>query len=158
MQTFLPVELFWQSAALLDNRRLGKQRVETFQIYNVLMGIDKFGQPKDHKGWVNHPAVLMWKGYELALVEYGIEMCKAWIAKGFNDNLYDKFLSFRSPLPTLTIYYPPWLGVPEFHISHKSNLIRKDPEYYIPLFGVDIPDDIPYWWPTKEMNNAKLVL
>ena len=25
---------------------------------------------------------------------------------------------------------PPWLGKPEFHVSHRSNLIQKAPEIY----------------------------
>ena len=44
MQTFLPagadLELGFER---LDRQRLGKQRVETFQILNVLRGIDKVG-------------------------------------------------------------------------------------------------------------------
>ena len=32
MQTFLPYENFAASAAVLDNKRLGKQRVETLQV------------------------------------------------------------------------------------------------------------------------------
>jgi hypothetical protein len=37
MQTFLPYEDFTLSAQVLDYRRLGKQRVEALQIYNVLV-------------------------------------------------------------------------------------------------------------------------
>jgi len=35
MQTFLPYPDFLQSLQSLDNKRLGKQRVETFQILNA---------------------------------------------------------------------------------------------------------------------------
>ena len=34
MQTFLPYADFKRSAESLDNKRLGKQRVEAMQIYN----------------------------------------------------------------------------------------------------------------------------
>lgn len=37
MQTFLPYSSFKDSAAVLDNRRLGKQRVENLQIMQVLL-------------------------------------------------------------------------------------------------------------------------
>ena len=47
------------------------------------------------------------------------------------------------------ILYPPWLGDSRFHDSHKSNLFRKDPEYYS-VFGEEVPHDLPYFWPTKE--------
>lgn len=36
MQTFLPYKSFEQSAACLDNKRLGKQRVEVLQILKAL--------------------------------------------------------------------------------------------------------------------------
>ena len=36
MQTFLPYSDFIKSAKCLDYRRLGKQRVEAWQIYNTL--------------------------------------------------------------------------------------------------------------------------
>ena len=36
---------------------------------------------------------------------------------------------------------PPWLGNADFHLSHQSALVRKDPEFYRPLFG-DVPDDL----------------
>ena len=42
---------------------------------------------------------------------------------------------------------PRWLGDEAFHLSHRSNLVRKDPEFYRLRFG-DVPDDLPYVWPT----------
>jgi hypothetical protein len=41
---------------------------------------------------------------------------------------------------------PPWLGDEQLHRSHQSNLIRKDPGFYRPLFP-DVPPDLPYVWP-----------
>ena len=41
---------------------------------------------------------------------------------------------------------PPWLGDPDFHRSHRSALVRKDPGYYRPVFP-EVPDDLPYVWP-----------
>ena len=31
-------------------------------------------------------------------------------------------------------------------LSHRSNLIRKAPEHYAPLWP-DVPDNLPYVWP-----------
>jgi hypothetical protein len=42
--------------------------------------------------------------------------------------------------------YPPWLGDERLHASHRSNLLRKDPEHY-GQFEWTEPDDLPYWWP-----------
>ncbi len=77
MQTFLPYPDFVASAASLDPRRLGKQRVEALQ---VLRGLTVPGY-----GWRHHPAVRMWVGYQEALVRYGLEICRVWTATGRAD-------------------------------------------------------------------------
>src|SRR5947209_15556009 len=41
---------------------------------------------------------------------------------------------------------PTWLGDGRIHLSHRSALVRKDPDFYRPVFG-DVPDDLPYHWP-----------
>ena len=51
MQTFLPYPDFEASAAVLDDRRLGTPRVETYQILRALTW--------PRYGWKNHPAVRM---------------------------------------------------------------------------------------------------
>jgi hypothetical protein len=43
---------------------------------------------------------------------------------------------------------PPWLGDEEFHRSHRSSLVRKDPAWYRERFD-DVPDDLPYVWPVR---------
>jgi len=42
---------------------------------------------------------------------------------------------------------PPWLGDEAVHLSHRSALVRKDPDFHRPVFG-DVPDDLPYVWPS----------
>jgi hypothetical protein len=137
MQTFLPYPSFSQSAAVLDYRRLGKQRVETLQILNALLG-------KSH-GWINHPAVKMWRNYEFRLREYGYSICAEWVRRGYRDSCAEKIYELTKDLKVCS--YPDWLGLPEFHLSHQSNLIRKNPEFYRPIFGENVPDNLPYIWP-----------
>ncbi|TWG26078.1 MSMEG_6728 family protein [Actinoplanes teichomyceticus] len=170
MQTFLPYPDFLESAAVLDARRLGKQRVETIQ---VLRGLTVPGY-----GWRNHPAVVMWRGYEEALVRYGLAMCEIWTATGRADTCaatltadlraYKGITVVRSqPELARVVALPPWLGHPELHRSHQSALIRKDPDTYRPIFG-DVPDDLPYFWPgagtefgqspiRSQLNNVNVV-
>ena len=176
MQTFLPYPDFEQSAKSLDNKRLGKQRVECLQILQTLQKGPYFCPScKEHKTrtneyktgykcpdceckmkltpWYNHPAVKMWKGFEIALVRYGWYMCHEWIKRGFKDNLTHRILNFVPKDKNVDdAIYPAWIGKKEFTLSHKSNLIRKNPLYYIPIFGKDIPNNLPYLWPTKEFN------
>lgn len=140
MQTFLPVPDFVRTAEILDMRRLGKQRVETKQILRALTGLSK--------GWVNHPAVKMWRGHEYALTKYGLAMCLEWRKRGYKDTLLDYFMEQRKIYVDNVEgnYLPRWFGNQEFHISHQSNLIRKRPFHYKPFFP-GIPRDIPYVWP-----------
>jgi len=140
MQTFLPYESFTESAKVLDNKRLGKQRVEGYQILRVLMGITK--------GWANHPAVKMWRGYEHALACYIFEICDEWTSRGFKDTIKQKVLDMGFH-DSNAYHAPEWFGDINFHSSHRSNLLRKDKIHY-GQFGWKEPDDLPYFWPTKE--------
>lgn len=140
MQTFLPYPSFSMSAKCLDNRRLGKQRVETLQILNTLCG--------NSEGWKNHPAVKMWKNYEVALLYYGISMCDEWVRKGFNDTCKQKMIKIaldNKNFFSKGINVPPWFGSKEFHASHRSNLLRKNPEHYL-KFNWTEPNNLPYVW------------
>lgn len=146
MQTFMPYSDFQETARSLDRQRLGKQRVEVYQLLRALNG--------ESKGWVNHPAARMWSGYENALVIYGLQICREWIGRGYKDTMTGKikeyWRSFNNNLSS-----PPWRGDENFHLSHQSNLVRKLPEYYGPLFP-GVPDDLPYVWPVYESLEGDL--
>lgn len=141
MQTFLPYPSFEQSAAVLDQKRLGKQRVENLQIMAALI---------TNQGWTNHPATRMWLGYEYALLRYQYAICFEWhVVRGFQDTCLEKTyrLFWSAPYLREDACDPYWLGDPEFHRSHKSNLLRKDFEHY-GKEGWDVPDDLEYVWPS----------
>jgi hypothetical protein len=139
MQTFLPYPDFDKSASCLDRQRLGKQRVETKQILLALLG--------QSKGWVNHPATKMWRGHEIALAVYGIAMCEEWKRRGYKDNLQSFFEDFLKAEGGKRSHRPPsWLGRADVHASHRSNLMRKDPEFYV-FGGWTETGDLPYVWP-----------
>lgn len=139
MQTFLPYPDFAKSAAALDNRRLGKQRVEVLQILKALSG--------ETEAWQNHPAVKMWCGHEYSLVTYSLVICNEWVKRGYKDTCTDKILSLGSKYFRIpdNIYTSPAFDT-QLNLSHQSNLIRKDPTFYGPKFP-GIPSDLPYVWP-----------
>ena len=141
MQTFLPYEDFAQSAACLDRLRLGKQRVETLQIVKAIIDPDY--------GWQKHPAVIMWRGHLPTLVRYQAYVCNEWIGRGYRDTCLDKTieLAMGAPEELLDAPLPTWLGDAEFHRSHRSNLLRKSPEYYGSQFEPELPNDLEYVWP-----------
>lgn len=141
MQTFLPYADFSKSAQVLDYKRLGKQRVETFQILRAL-------DPESNGGWRSHPAVRMWDSHEHLLCQYGLEMCREWISRGYKDTMTGRFEEYMKGYEPKT-GAPSWLGYSAFHRSHRSNLLRKDPDYYGPLFEPDLVSDLPYVWPPK---------
>ena len=143
MQTFLPYESFIESARCLDNKRLGKQRVEAYQILRTLLGLTK--------GWRNHPAVRMWEGYEGAIAQYAMIMSEEWIWRGNKDTVRGKIMDavHLANHPNMIWAFcpvPPWLGNEAFHASHRSNLLRKNPSHY-GQFGWSEPDNLPYVWP-----------
>lgn len=137
MQTFLPYADFKKSALVLDVKRLGKQRVECMQLLNALTN-------PTAKGWVNHPACRMWRNYESWLVRYTLDICETWSALNYKDTVREKVLAKYGHLPKSP--KPFWLGDQGIHISHQSNLVRKNAAFYGPLFP-GVPADLPYVWP-----------
>ena len=149
MQTFAP-----EGRALdhgfqkLDYQRLGKQRVEAWQILNVLRGVDNEGNPKNHKGWVHHPATLMWEGRIAALAFYGMLCCKEWRSRGYKDTMLPRFSEVYAKHVEYGDDPTPPAFLDDIMLSHQSNLIRKLPEHYQPLWP-DVSDDLPYVWPAS---------
>jgi hypothetical protein len=150
MQTFLPYAEFERTAEVLDDRRLGKQRVEVLQILRALT--------RERYGWQNHPAVLMWDGYEEALGTYGLAVCREWTRRGRPDTCDPKIRAELTDLgigeprsqPALATAgdLPPWLGEEALHRSHRAALLRKDPAWYGERFA-DAPEDADYVWPVR---------
>lgn len=132
MQTFLPYPCFKQSAKCLDPVRLRNQRREVSTILNG--------------GWKHHTATKMWEGHHYALCYYGIIICLEVKRRGWADNTRPKYMRMLKTLPVTGM--PWWLGLPEFHASHRSNLLRKDEKWYS-QFGWEEPNDLEYVWPTK---------
>jgi hypothetical protein len=142
MQTFLPYPDFRQSAAALDTARLGKQRVEALQTLRALV-IPGYG-------WQTHPAIRMWMGYVPALTMYGLAMVDEWTKRGHPDNTRANIMEFAPqaahPDYAAKIPLPPWLGDADFHLSHRSKLVHKEPKFYAPVFP-DADPGMDYLWP-----------
>jgi hypothetical protein len=161
VQTFLPYSDFTDSAKCLDDKRLGKQRVECLQILKALfIGPEQLsltpGRGFQYKNglyrrktpWYGHPAVKMWAAHEKYLVDYSLEVCKEWIRRGFKDTCTGKiqhlFNSFDQNNQVLQ--KPVWLGDDKLHASHRSNLLRKNKAWYA-QFNWNDPDNLEYHWP-----------
>lgn len=150
MQTFLPYQKFNQSARVLDDRRLGKQRVETMQIMHALVRLQV---RNDIRGgvipWSRHPATLMWRGFEGSLMNYQQAVCAEWRRRGFADTTLQKTQEFYDRLADIQEVHskaPWWLGLKRFHSVHRANLLRKDPDHYGQWGWKEEPAE-GYWWP-----------
>lgn len=139
MQTFLPYTDFFETAEVLDKARLVKQRVETFQILNAITD--------PTYGWQNHPAVNQWRGYVSGLAWYGLAIHDECQLRGVKD---DKRLGerIRDYLDLSDLILPVWIYDERVLVSHKSNLYRKDSEWY--MMFEDIGPNVEYYWPSKD--------
>lgn len=140
MQTFLPYPNFSASAATLDDRRLNKQVVEAYQILA--------GRVPNR----NHPACLMWQGQEDSLRLYIMACCEEYTRR--TGKQHSCGAGMTAP-ESATL--PPWLCNRLLHLSHRVNLLRKEPDYYASLFDRIPCDDLPsyptsYYWPVEPVG------
>lgn len=137
MQTFLAYPDFKKSAECLDPSRLGNQ------VYRECKSLI-------NGGWKNHPIARMWHGYEHALAEYSLECLYELERRGRNYPLQIKF--FKDCLNKFPdTGKPPWFGNDLLHSSHRSNLLRKNKDYY-QQFGWSDPDTLLYAWYDPDEN------
>ena len=112
--------------------------MEGLQILNAIQGETTL-KGKAYKGWLNHPATIMWKQFPHALMLYTNTMINEWEERGYNNSMK------RYKIP-LQIKMPLWLGHSELHASHRSNLLRKDKSFYS-QYNWNESADLPYVWP-----------
>lgn len=195
VNTFLTDADFTTSAASLDRQRLGKQRVEAYQILTLIQDLRRlaylFGYTPNQfpdlrsfikhlvgvyrnsgyrvyvcrrmliccsiegpsapgreikLGFVYHPAVRMWYGYEDALKAYINAHIDEWVTRGYQNTM------IRYTIPE-KFDRPPWTDNASFHQNHRAALLNKEyqrreaPWYQQqPLFLTAGPFD-DYYWP-----------
>ena len=162
MQTFLPHPAVRDSLDALDNKRLNKQILETYQILNVLSGNSKSG------AWQNHPAVLMWVGAEEELWRYGMTAIKLANMRGIktDKNLFNFDKLVESSAHLWGKDEPMWKKNPTtlklVNATHRANLYRKDPIYYADYANSVYDsnnkpccDTCQYYWPTHKERNVR---
>ena len=139
MQTFLtePSLDFSVTAKVLDNKRLNKQSLEAWQIMLTNLNLDPAGNFRQSKGWVNHPAVKMWKGHEVILFDYISAMTNEWVSRGYQTTIYDKAKATLSTARAKQLIqhddYPDWMlnGLYErLAKTHRIALLSKNYGWY----------------------------
>lgn len=161
MQTFVPVtDSFEHIAKVLDNKRLNKQALEGWQILMTLLELDPQGDHRVPKGWVNHPAVKMWRGHEIVLYQYIDAMVVEWKRRGYKSTIGDKAKATITRAIELGLLdhvatNPNWLSnLSSFRniaSSHRLALLSKHYEWYSqfkwPEDTGKKPETYEYIWP-----------
>lgn len=162
MQTFVPLtSSFEDIARTLDRARLNKQALEGWQILMTLLELDPQGNHRVPKGWVNHPAVKMWRGHEMSLYLYIQAMVDEWIGRGYKSTIGVKAKQTIKTaisaglLESSVSTPPPWVSnVSVFKAvasSHRVALLSKDYEWYSqfgwPEDNGTKPESYDYVWP-----------
>jgi hypothetical protein len=161
MQTFVPLtDSHEHIARVLDNKRLNKQALEGWQILMTLLELDPNGDHRVPKGWVNHPAVKMWRGHEVALYRYIMAMVAEWKRRGFKSTIGEKATATINKAVELGILLkessnPNWMSHYETYkqiaSSHRTALLSKEYEWYSQFEWPEDPGYRPetyeYIWP-----------
>jgi hypothetical protein len=162
MQTFVPITTSFEDIAkVLDNKRLNKQALEGWQILMTLLELDPQGEHRAPRGWVNHPAVRMWRGHEMALYYYIQCMVDEWKQRGYKSTIGDKAKATVMRAVKLGIitdenmFNPQWMRYQpqyrEIASSHRRALLSKEYEWYSqfgwPEDTGSRPETYDYIWP-----------
>lgn len=116
IQVFMPYNNFFMSTKCLDDKRLGNQ------IYRECKTLI-------NGKWPNHPISKMWKNYKYSLCLYAIKgLWELMIRKRFYPHHFKFYINKLKTLKNTGT--PPFIYDEEFINSHKSNLLRKNYNYY----------------------------
>lgn len=130
MQVFMPYTNIIESVKCLDNKRLGKQRIEIKYMLEMM-----YGMWPERK----HPVIEMWEDYPRFLHIIYKFTVKEWIIRGCKNTLPTSLEFVKTdPIP------PPWLK--DYTYQYKALLLHKDYEFYSKEFDTDIEpiSKIPY--------------
>jgi len=164
MQTFLTTTSNWSDVArTLDNKRLNKQALEGWQIMLTLLELDPEGNHRTPKGWVNHPAVKMWRGHEHELLQYILSMTAEWFRRGYKSTIAIKAINtyargVATGKTTSKAPKPRWMkDKAKFEAiasSHRTALLVKNYEWYSQFGWAEdtgtAPSSYEYIWETSE--------
>jgi hypothetical protein len=144
MQVFLPWPSFTQSVRCLDKTRLGNQIWR--EAKTLLNG-----------GWPNHPVAKMWADYKPALARYCVDgLYELRYRQDISTEAFDKHLLYFGQFNPFDAPMPPFIGDYNFHLSHRLNLLWKNPTWYTQFFDEPVPTSKPdYIWPSPQKIGAE---
>jgi hypothetical protein len=134
---YLPYADFVKTARCLSDVHLRKMMIESYLVLRALRGEYPLSQV-----WKTEPhnrVVKMWSGYYSWLQRYYNEMVLEWRCRGYATELgtttpYDTIRALDETSFLVSHldrgYYPPWLGYPPLHESHRATLYAEDSTVY----------------------------
>lgn len=151
MQVFIPFPDIQKTARALDYRRLGKQRVEAWQLLEAMRHKaenDLYNANGKKRGWLTHKCTIMWEPYAPYLAFYALLICAEWKRRNYQENMTPRFERF---LENCSEIVPPcWWGREDIHASHRAVLMQKDPVAYQSFAAITPPDVSEYVWVTYD--------
>lgn len=132
MQTWLPYDDLLTSAHALDLTNLAQQRIHCLQLLSSL----RAKQGPYH----NHPCSVMWKGYDIALENYGFCILEAYKNHGLKSAFEFKYNEFAT--------LPPWFGDQRLHSAHRATLLSRNNLWY-PRFKWKEEARYTEYWPME---------
>lgn len=133
------------SLACLDDRRLGKQRLEALQIIRLLDS-----SVTVTRGFSRHPAVLSYRGYVPYLKLYYNACLEEWCRRGKKNTMAPLPVECEAPNGVVVPWFIPC--VPRL-MADRAALLRKDPVWYGRQFAsLNIPEyyhSLGYCWISK---------
>ena len=153
LQTWLPYPSFRESAVVLSDSHLQQQRLHVLELLEKFHTVEHSELPDGYGRHVfteSSPIMRMWKGYEVQLAEYGLEVCEEHAVRTRReDPLYGKiFFHLEAAIGEgVDMGKPNWWGNADFHHGHQTALFVRDKRHYNQHFKVDFQAQL--IWPAS---------
>lgn len=150
--TLLPYGSFRESAKVLSKWHLKIMVPNSLEVLNILHEVGKV-QPEQR----NSRIALMWRGHEVLLCEWVLEVLETIERRGIDMPriAFDKAKESAewhmdcASSGAFNMHMPWWMGEMRFHIPIQSLLLRMDPNHYRQFFPA-VPNDLEVFWPVND--------
>ena len=144
---WIPFANFRMTTHVLDARTLGRQ---LFVCADVLETHVQSCRRKGHRAETLH--ALMWRDYPGAIIRMMVCALQEIRLRGYPQPLPDprtaegqRLYLVGEEISSRLDEIPPWLGSGSLHASHRSRLLREDPEWYMQFDWRELPSGDLEW-------------
>lgn len=152
LNTWLPYDNYAESADILTDRHIFMQLQDCTKLLYWLTEMP-LNRRTPSKAQLEHPCVIQWRGYVPSLYDYTLEIMMVAYERSSLTNKQEQISEMAENINILDGLVsnmkeetPSWLGNEDYHLSHKSNLIRLSRSAYESIWP-DVPDNLELIWP-----------